>query len=177
MRIDTIKERGIFISELRSTGRPDIEILIRCLEENHFFQARSHSHDNWPGGTVHHSLLTLKIARNMRAKDSAKHPNVIQRVPDDSLTLCCLLHDVCNMRGKADLAARKHGYRSRRILETSGFKFSDEEIAAVRFHMGRPKHELSGRDKQLFQYYKGSLRYYVDHADKIAARNSYRSVY
>lgn len=73
---------------LRSTKREGVEKLIAELEYSRFYTEKTFhsSHHNWEGGVAQHSLETYQIAKKFSAD-----------VPEDSLILTCLLHDICKV--------------------------------------------------------------------------------
>ncbi len=149
-----------FIDLLRSTQREGVEYVIEDMEKLGFFEAPasvSH-HYNFPGGLVQHSLNTYKAAVALKDGLSSLVP-AFKQIKDDSLILATLLHDVC----KADiyeLMRRKrkneigmweteetykvsyenfpmgHDEKSLVVLLCSGLVLSDDEMLAIRWHMG-----------------------------------------
>ena len=112
-----------FINLLRSTNREGIENVITLLESSNFFTVPCHSHHKYTGGMADHALETYNIARSMRL-----------RVPEDSLIICCLLHDLCDIRGHWDY--KGHGKRSANLAsKVCGLKLSKDEWNAIRYHM------------------------------------------
>ena len=128
------QNKKILISELLSVGRPGMDSFIQDITAGGFFEAHSSKHDRDIGGTVNHSLWTLKIARQI-AEGLKKKPTA-QKLKD-SITVVCLLHDLCNMRSyhKVKNPDRRHGAYSRRIMAFYGSLFTKEELSAVNSHM------------------------------------------
>ncbi len=87
-----------FIELLKATNRENIDYVIEDLG---FFEApaSSKNHFNFEGGLVEHSLNVYKIAVMLKEQMATFRPDVIARIPDDSIAIAALLHDVC----KADI--------------------------------------------------------------------------
>ena len=153
------KER--FISILRSTGRQGIENVISKLEELGFFTAPASTvyHLNEEGGLLQHSLNVYDEAVMLREQQIKMRPNVADRIPEDSVTIAALLHDVCKAEiYKKAIKSRKtasggwekyegyevdnsafpcgHGEKSVIQLLRWGLDMTDDEILAIRWHMG-----------------------------------------
>lgn len=150
-----------FLELLRSTKREGIEELIESLEEMGFFKApaSANHHLNVEGGLLEHSLNTCKAAlavfEGMKKLDSS----VEREVREESVILASLLHDVC----KSDIYQRTvkkrknvlgqwedsegysvsyknfpmgHGEKSVILLLCNGLSLYDDEMLAIRWHMG-----------------------------------------
>ena len=125
------------INLLRSTGREGIENVISLLENSKFFTVKCHSHHKYTGGMADHALETYNIA----SKTSGN-------IPQDSLIICCLLHDLCDIYGHRE--HRGHGQRSADLAsKLCGLKLSEDEWNAIRYHMRnsskRPDNTALGR--------------------------------
>lgn len=157
--METPKER--FCALLRSTGREDIDYVIEDLEAMGFFTAPAsvRNHFNYAGGLVEHSLGVYDAAMMLREGVLARRPDLEKKLPVESVIIASLLHDVC----KANiyrLVTRKrkneigtwedieeyevnyaelpigHGEKSVVMLLRMGFYLEDDEILAIRWHMG-----------------------------------------
>ena len=155
------KYKSEFIEILKETGRENIDYVIEDLEDLGFFEApaSSKNHFNFEGGLVEHSLNVYKIAIMLKEQIIKLRPDIVNRIPDDSIAIAALLHDVC----KADIYKKVvkkvkneigvwepqesynidysnfplgHGEKSVIILLRSGLDLSDDEIIAIRWHMG-----------------------------------------
>ena len=60
-------------------------------------------------------------------------------LPRESVIICSLLHDVCDIRGFEHIVSA-HGGRSVNILEELGMDLTDGERCAIRNHMRRDNH-------------------------------------
>lgn len=155
------KYKSEFIEILKDTGRENIDYVIEDLEDLGFFEApaSSKNHFNFEGGLVEHSLNVYKIAIMLKEQIIKLRPDIANRIPNDSIAIAALLHDVC----KADIYKKVvkkvkneigvwepqesynidysnfplgHGEKSVIILLRSGLDLSDDEIIAIRWHMG-----------------------------------------
>lgn len=150
-----------FIKLLRSTNRRGIENTISKLQQLGFFQAPASCrfHLNYDGGLVEHSLNVCKVALNLRKTMISMNPSLEKYLPESSVILAALLHDVC----KADIykpAIKRqknalgywcdvkgydidltneplgHGEKSVIRLLRWGLDLTDDEMLAIRWHMG-----------------------------------------
>jgi len=150
-----------FIDALRSTNRSGIDNVISKLEELGFFSAPASTvyHLNMEGGLLQHSLNVYDEALMLREQQIAMRPNVANRLPVDSIIIASLLHDVCKAEiYKKAIKSRKnadgywekyegydvdtsafpcgHGEKSVIQLLRWGLEMTDDEILAIRWHMG-----------------------------------------
>ena len=163
MRFDV---KQAIIDRLRATKRENIETEIDKMEKHGFFSYHCHRHHHYDGGLADHAWLTYQIAQRLDAERCASNPNA-QKLNEDSIAICTLLHDFCDCSGMRDLFSRgKHGIRSAVMLLELGFHLSPDEYLAIRFHM-------SLKDKESHPIYddakKSQLRYIVHKADGISA--------
>lgn len=150
-----------FIDSLIKTGRPGIENVIEQLEKIGFFTAPASTvfHLNEPGGLLQHSINVYEEAKILRNEHIRIRPELEELLPEDSITIAALLHDVC----KADIykpaeKSRKnengfwekymgydvdysdlplgHGEKSVIRLLKWGLELTDDEMCAIRWHMG-----------------------------------------
>lgn len=191
---DNDKARQRFIEILEATGRENINYVIEDLDSWGFFTApaSSQGHYAYPGGLLDHSLNVYDAAMNTREWVVRERPDLESLLPSDSIAIAALLHDVC----KADfyeLVRKKkrneigtyeevetyeihdehfpvgHGEKSVILLLQSGLDLSDDEIYAIRWHMG--PWNLS-RDDERFYRQAGKLtplQSLIHSADTIAS--------
>ena len=155
------QQRERFCNILRATGRENINYVIEDIEALGFFEApaSAQGHYSYAGGLVDHSLNVYDAAMALRESTVAARPDLAEQLPEDSIAIAALLHDVC----KADLyvaAKRKkkneigiyealdiyeihdehfpigHGEKSAMILLRSGLDIGEDELCAIRWHMG-----------------------------------------
>lgn len=150
-----------FLTLLRSTEREGIEDLIEALEEMGFFTApaSANHHLNVEGGLLEHSLNTCKAALAIYEGLKPLDPSMEKEVRRDSIILSSLLHDVCKIDiYKRSVKKRKnnvgqwedvegysvsyknfpmgHGEKSVILLLCNGLSLYDDEMLAIRWHMG-----------------------------------------
>lgn len=161
MKIDKEANKAEFEQLLRSTEREGIEYVIEDLEHDGFFEAPASAghHLNCPGGLCQHSLNTyragLMIWEGLGSLDASVH----HEVKKESVILATLLHDVCKTKiYKPTMKKVKnslgmwveqpgynisykelplgHGEKSVVMLLLSGLELTDDEMMAIRWHMG-----------------------------------------
>lgn len=169
--IETNKAR--FTKLLMDTGRENMDYVIEDLEALGFFSAPAsvRNHDNFEGGLVQHSLDVYDTAVALREALVKMNPDLEKELPMESVTIATLLHDVC----KADIyrkviRSRKnevgqyekfedysydysdlpvgHGEKSVIRLLRSGLDLEDNEILAIRWHMGPWEVDTSNREQE-----------------------------
>ena len=153
------KER--FIELLRSTGRQGIEEVINHLEVSGFFTAPASTghHLSFEGGLVEHSMNVCDMAIAMRGPIVAMKPEMEEKLPEKSIIITALLHDICKANiykktkkwdfGKDGNPVEQekyitnysempvgHGEKSVIILLSLGLKLTLDEMVAIRWHMG-----------------------------------------
>ncbi len=189
---DKNKER--FCSILRATERENIDYVIEDLEDLGFFEApaSAQGHGAYPGGLLEHSLNVYDAAMATRTSVLAVRPDLEKELLEDSIAISALLHDVC----KADfykLAKKKrrneigmyedvesyeihdenfpvgHGEKSVVMLLRSGLDLTDDEIYAIRWHMG--PWNLSRDDERFYRQAgkQSALQGLIHTADTIAS--------
>ncbi len=161
MPVDIKANRERFISILRDTGRENIDYVIEDLDSWGFFEApaSARNHFNFPGGLALHSLNVYDMAMAVRSAIIPLRPDMGRALTPGSIAIAALLHDVC----KTDIYRRTrrkqrneigvweeiegyevdysnmpvgHGEKSVIMLLRSGLDLEDEEIFAIRWHMG-----------------------------------------
>lgn len=161
MEIDIAKQKEEFCSLLRSTGREGVDYVIEDLEKQGFFKAPASAghHLNVDGGLLLHSLNTCRAALMVWQGLKELDPSVEREVGRDSVILASLLHDVCKADIYLPAVKRKknalgvwedvpgyrvsykqfpmgHGEKSVINLLLSGLDLHDDEMLAIRWHMG-----------------------------------------
>ena len=103
-----------FLKLLRNTKRDGIENLIEFIEKSDFFKAPASTrfHGNYEGGLLEHSMKVYEIL-----KDKVKNSCIEVEVPEESLIIIALLHDIC----KANFY--KVDYRNAKINLVNGKKY------------------------------------------------------
>lgn len=192
-----------FIELLRSTNREGVEDLLVALEDMGFFTApaSSNHHLNVEGGLLQHSLNTCKAALMVWEGMIALEPGLAKEVERDSVIIASLLHDVC----KSDIYFRSvkkrktvlgtwedcegykvsykkfpmgHGEKSVILLLCNGLALTDDEMLAIRWHMGAWGINMNSYEDQ--RCFDTSQKLYplvtiIQTADKLAANIMERS--
>ncbi len=161
MASDIKKIKEEFIDLLRSTNRDGMEDLLKDLEDWGFYEAPASAghHLNVAGGLVTHSLNTCKAALAVYEGMKTLEPYLANEVKRESVIIASLLHDVCKTdiykptvkRRKNNLGMWEdaegykvtyknfpmgHGEKSVILLLCSGLDLYDDEMLAIRWHMG-----------------------------------------
>ncbi|MCQ2200299.1 MAG: HD family phosphohydrolase [Paludibacteraceae bacterium] len=161
MELNIQRNKGEFISLLKSTNREGIDNVIEDLEGLGFFEAPASAghHLNVPGGLVQHSLNTYRAAAVVYYGMLELNPSLKKEVKEESIIIASLLHDVCKSdiyertikRQKTKLGTWEdaegyrvtykgfpmgHGEKSVIMLLCSGLEMNDDEMLAIRWHMG-----------------------------------------
>lgn len=143
---ETSENRARFISLFLSTGRAGARKVTDRLDDLGFFTAPASTrfHLARQGGLAEHSLNVCGLALGMRGLLVSRDPSL--DIPEDSVVIASLLHDVC----KTGLYARSggrytvdrsafpagHGEKSVILLLRWGLELTEAEMLAIRWHMG-----------------------------------------
>ena len=165
-----------FIKLLKSTKRENIDKLIEFIEKTDFYKAPASTkfHGSYEGGLLEHSMKVYEIL-----KYKVQNSVVKIDVPEESLIIIALLHDICKVNFyKVDYRNAKnefgewekvpyytvedtipygHGEKSVMML-TEYIKLTVEEKYCIRWHMGftEPK-ELYGTLGEAFKKFPLAL--------------------
>ena len=120
--------------------------------------ASTNFHGNYEGGLADHSLNVYTAAMRLRATALSLNPSLEEELPEDSIAIASLLHDVCKADVYMEVKKKRqnsfgrweeydgytvdysnfpvgHGEKSVIILLRLGLDLTDAEIAAIRWHM------------------------------------------
>lgn len=153
--------RQEFVSILKATGRRGIDAVVDYLDKCGFFEApasinRHLCHD---GGLAEHSFNVYRMAMMLREQMIAMRPDTADALNESSVAIAALLHDVCkaNIYKKAKKWRKDaqnrweqydtyeadytrfpagHGEKSVIMLLRLGLELTNDEILAIRWHMG-----------------------------------------
>lgn len=150
-----------FIKLLQATKRTGVESVVSYLEQAGFFLAPASvsRHLSHEGGLLEHSLNVWKMAQMLRTQTIGMRPELEKQLPEDSVTIAALLHDVCKaniyktvQKWRKDENNRwesydaydtdysrfpvGHGEKSVIMLLRLGLQLTNDEIIAIRWHMG-----------------------------------------
>ena len=156
------KQKEKFVSLLQSTHREGLDKVIAGLEKLGFFTAPASSkhHLAEKGGLLQHSLNVYEQAALIREIEVGMKPELAEKLPNESIIIASLLHDVCKAEiYKIELKNKKneqtgqwekvpqyvahyehcpmgHGEKSVIRLLRMGLELTNDEILAIRWHMG-----------------------------------------
>ena len=165
-----------FLKLLKSVNREGIDKLIEFIEKSDFFKAPASTkfHGSYEGGLLEHSMKVYEILLH-----KVKNSIISIDVPDESLIIIALLHDICKVNFyKVDYKNEKnalgegkkvpyytvedtipygHGEKSVMMI-TEYIKLTVEEKYCIRWHMGftEPK-EVYGTLGQAFKKFPLAL--------------------
>lgn len=150
-----------FVALLTSTNRAGVGKVIAYLDKAGFFIAPASIslHLNHDGGLVEHSLNVCHTALRLRNMLIEMKPDLKERLPENSVKIAALLHDVCKSniyhkvaRYRKDANGRwetyqgyevdysrfpfGHGEKSVVMLLRLGLELTNDELLAIRWHMG-----------------------------------------
>ena len=156
--------RDIFKELIQTVERftqEDIDYLMEDLDNWGFFKMPSscRKHGSYEGGLVKHSINVCRMAKMLREQILLERPDLEPMLPLDSVIVASLLHDVCksdiyqkvSKKQKNEIGIWEtvtyysvdytnlpvgHGEKSVIMLLRTGLELTDEEILAIRWHMG-----------------------------------------
>ncbi len=159
--IDLKANQEEFEKLLRSTEREGIDYVLEDLAKDGFFKApaAANHHLNVEGGLCEHSLNVCRMALLIWEQLGKLDPSVPLEVKRENIIISALLHDVCKTNIYKPITKKKkdktgmwvdvpgfnvsyktlpvgHGEKSVIMLLLSGLDLTDEEIMAIRWHMG-----------------------------------------
>lgn len=156
---------------LRKVRRPGIDELISWLEESSFFDmpASTRFHGNYEGGLAEHSLNVYKSLVQLRALYQKQFGS--GSMPIESVIIASLCHDFCkidyykkdfrNVKNMetgewekkeiytySDVWGMGHGECSVFLIQNF-IRLTEEEILAIRWHMGPYDSAVKGGDRSI----------------------------
>lgn len=103
------EEKAEFISLIKSVDREGaaIDLLLKRLEETDFYKAPASTryHNNCEGGLLDHSLNVYKNLKSL-----VKSKGLEETIPEDSIIICGLLHDLSKINYYTKTAKNKKVY-------------------------------------------------------------------
>jgi hypothetical protein len=146
-----------FQERLLSTKREGMENVIRHLERLGFFTAPASTkfHLNVKGGLMQHSWNVYNAAMMLREQMIQMKPELAEKLPEESVVIAALLHDVCKSNIYKDAVLNRknaqgiwekvpgyevdytslplgHGEKSVIMLLALGLKLTRDEMLAIR---------------------------------------------
>ena len=156
--MENLKEQ--FQEKLLSTKRDGMENVIKHLERLGFFTAPASTkfHLSVKGGLMEHSWNVCNTALMLREQMIQMKPKLADKLPEESVVIASLLHDVCKSNIYKDAILNRkndqgywekvpgyevdysslplgHGEKSVIMLLTLGLKLTKDEMLAIRWHM------------------------------------------
>lgn len=153
--------RKRFEEILKATDRDNIDYVLEDLESFGYFDApaSAQGHGAFPGGLLQHSLNVYDAALGVRRTIVEARPDLEKKLPMESIAIAALLHDVCKSNFYVPVKKKRknevglfeeydayeyqdqnfpvgHGEKSVIMLLQSGLDLTDDEIYAIRWHMG-----------------------------------------
>ena len=149
-----------FENALQMCNRDGIENVLQFIKNTDFYEAPSSAsyHSNYECGLLDHTLLVYTLAMKYRDIVVEMKPELSEKIPEISVALCALLHDICKTNFyKKEVKYKKndknqwityngysindvfpigHGEKSVIMLQNIGLKLSVEEMLTIRYHMG-----------------------------------------
>lgn len=139
-----------------------VDNVINFLHNTDFYEAPSSAayHSNYECGLLDHSILVYVLAMKFRDELVALKPELAEKLPEESIKISALLHDLCKtnfykktVKYKKDASTNNqwvaytgyviddtfpigHGEKSVIMLQNIGLHLSIEEMLAIRYHMG-----------------------------------------
>lgn len=171
-----------YVELLLSTKRPNIDNLIKWLDESDFKYAPASTqyHNSFRGGLLAHSLNVYNVM-----KEDFKHMVEFYEIPENTVILTSLLHDICKVQCY-EVSSRNvknpdgqwvtvpyyswneqlpwgHGAKSVILIQKFGVALDNVEISMIINHMGFTGSEDDRRVSSLFDLCPQSLvLFYAD---------------
>jgi hypothetical protein len=151
---------NLFESLLMSTGRSGMDKVIEYLRKTDFYTAPASAkyHSNYDTGLLDHSLMVYNLAEAFFEKMKMIDPELAISIPEESIIVSALLHDVCKICFYRKTIKWKknehndwmqydgyeiedsfpigHGEKSVIMLLKLGLDINPCEMLAIRYHMG-----------------------------------------
>lgn len=150
-----------FRDTLLATGRQGIEAVLAYLDKCGFYTAPASvaHHMSRPGGLLEHSLNVYDAAMRLRGQFATLCKEGDKALPEKSIAIATLLHDICKAnfykpvpKWRKDANGRwesydgyepdysrfpaGHGEKSVIMLLRLGLELTNDEVLAIRWHMG-----------------------------------------
>ena len=143
---------NLFESLLMSTNRPGMDKVIEYIRRTDFYNAPASAkyHSNYETGLLDHSLMVYNLAEAFFEKMKMIDPELAVSIPEESIIISALLHDVCKIcfyRKTIKWKKNEHndwmqydgyeiGEKSLIMLLKLGLDINPCEMLAIRYHMG-----------------------------------------
>ena len=151
---------NLFESLLMSTNRTGMDKVIEYIRRTDFYNAPASAkyHSNYETGLLDHSLMVYNLAEAFFDKMKIIDPELAVSIPEESIIVSSLLHDVCKICFYRKTIKWKknehndwmqydgyeiedsfpigHGEKSVIMLLKLGLDINPCEMLAIRYHMG-----------------------------------------
>lgn len=151
---------NLFESLLMSTNRTGMDKVIEYIRRTDFYNAPASAkyHSNYETGLLDHSLMVYNLAEALFEKMKMIDPELAVSIPEESIIVSSLLHDVCKICFYRKTIKWKknehndwmqydgyeiedsfpigHGEKSVIMLLKLGLDLNPCEMLAIRYHMG-----------------------------------------
>ena len=151
---------NLFESLLMSTNRTGMDKVIEYIRRTDFYNAPASAkyHSNYETGLLDHSLMVYNLAEAFFDKMKIIDPELAVSIPEESIIVSSLLHDVCKISFYRKTIKWKknehndwmqydgyeiedsfpigHGEKSVIMLLKLGLDINPCEMLAIRYHMG-----------------------------------------
>ena len=151
---------NLFESLLMSTNRTGMDKVIEYIRRTDFYNAPASAkyHSNYETGLLDHSLMVYNLAEAFFDKMKMIDPELAVSIPEESIIVSSLLHDVCKICFYRKTIKWKknehndwmqydgyeiedsfpigHGEKSVIMLLKLGLDINPCEMLAIRYHMG-----------------------------------------
>ena len=151
---------NLFDSLLMSTNRTGMDKVIEYIRRTDFYNAPASAkyHSNYETGLLDHSLMVYNLAEAFFDKMKIIDPELAVSIPEESIIVSSLLHDVCKICFYRKTIKWKknehndwmqydgyeiedsfpigHGEKSVIMLLKLGLDINPCEMLAIRYHMG-----------------------------------------
>lgn len=140
--------KGEILTILKNINREGMDKVITLLERSDYFTspASTKRHLSVKGGLALHSYIVYKVLKDYNDLYTLK-------LNSESIAIIALLHDICKIECYTDNILKNgtrgatpykyhdefpigHGEKSVILLQSLGLKLTQEEMMAIRFHIG-----------------------------------------
>lgn len=173
---DNETDKDVICKLLKSTGRENIDKVLSYLESHGFYDSPASvvRHNNFQGGLAKHSLEVYRKALDL---------NKEAKLPESSIIICSLLHDICKadqyiMHNNCPTEVRDkqhkgHGRRSMFILKRGCLlPLNYDEEMAIWWHMGENEESKDRFPDEYKESMNIDLCKLIQQADGYAAHNA-----
>lgn len=170
------KLKDKIVNALKSANRPNMDKLLKFMEDHGYYTCKSHSHNHWNGGAAEHMWATYIYAKFKRSEILKAKPQLLKYATDEKLAVVCLLHDLCDMSvsvmGEGKDYSHCHGRKSYWIMRNMAVGTPAEQHAVLK-HMHRDVGSGLNDEKHEEEY--EALHTIITIVDKLASGTAWNS--